>query len=282
MQQVYGQLPLTFEINEGQTSSQVQYLSHGNGYALYLTEDSAVLSLTQPSVSAASVKSTPPSLANVSSPPASTTGVALAMNLVGANPYATVAGLDQLSGTTNYFIGNNPSQWHTNITNYSQVEYQNVYSGINLIYYGNQQQLEYDFVVAPGADPNKIQLSFQGANSITVDAQGDLVLHTASGDVLQHAPVIYQEIGGVRHSVPGKFVLGHQGQVSFQVGAYNKSLPLTIDPVLSYSTYIGGSTGDQGSAIAVDSSGDAYITGFTQSTNFPTTTGAFQTGCRPA
>ena len=181
------------------------------------------------------------------------------------------------TGVSNYFTGNNPSQWLTNISQYGEVEYQNVYAGIDLVYYGNQQQLEYDFVVAPGANPGSIHLDFKGASSISLDTRGDLVLHTASGDVVQHAPVIYQDIGGVRHTVPGQFVLGAQGQVSFNVGAYDASLPLTIDPVLGYSTYLGSGNYDAGLGIAVDGSGNAYITGETSSINFPTTTGAFQT-----
>jgi Beta-propeller repeat len=278
LQQAYGQLPLSFEVNEGQTASQVRFLSHGSGSTLFLTEGSAVLSLT--SVSPSSVARSPLQnpMNTTDNGPSKTVGVAIAMNLVGANPIATVVGLDKQAGITNYFIGNDPSQWHTDVANYGKVEYKNVYAGINLVYYGNQQQLEYDFVVAPGANPNNIQLDFQGANSISLDAQGDLVLHTAIGDVLQHAPVMYQEIGGMRRTVPGNFVLGAQGRVSFQVGAYDRSLPLTIDPVLSYSTYLGGNGNDESaSGIAVNSSGDAYVTGFTNSTNFPTTTGAFQT-----
>jgi hypothetical protein len=133
------------------------------------------------------------------------------MNLVGANPDAAVAGLDQLPGTSNYMIGNDPSQWHTNIANYGQVAYQGVYPGVNLVYYGNQQQLEYDFVVAPGADPGSIRFAIQGADSVSLDDQGNLVLSTGSGDVLEHAPVVYQEVGGapggrgaVRAAGPGR------------------------------------------------------------------------------
>jgi Beta-propeller repeat len=267
LQQTYGQLPLSFEVNDGQTASQVQYLAHGQGYALFLTENSAVLNLTQPSAPAH----------DKTLPPALTTGVALAMDLIGANQQATVSGLDRQAGVTNYFIGNDPSQWHTNIANYGKVEYQNVYAGINLVYYGNQQQLEYDFVVAPGAKPSDIQLAFSGANSISLDAQGDLVLHTSSGDVLQRAPVIYQDIGGVRHLVAGSFELGDHDQVTFNVGAYDTTRPLTIDPILSYSNYLGGNNSDFGESIAVDASGNAYVTGETASANFPTTTGAYQT-----
>jgi hypothetical protein len=268
--QAYGQLPLSFEANAGQTNSQVQYLSRGSGYALFLTSTSAVLSLQA---------STTPA---TSSAPANVTGVALAMNLVAANSQATVTGLDQLAGTSNYFTGNDPSQWRTNVANYGRVEYQNVYPGVNLLYYGNQQQLEYDFVVAPGADPGSIKFAIQGADSISLDDQGNLVLHTDAGDVMEQAPVIYQEVGGVRQTVAGQFVLLGSQEVGFEVGPHDVSVPLVIDPVLGFSTYLGGSGDDRCGAIALDSAGNAYITGETNSTNFPITTGAFQTSFRGA
>jgi len=273
--QAYGQLPISFEVNAGQTNAQVQYLAHGSGYALFLKSTGAVLSLQQSTAAAPNAVG-----AGVSTPlaaPASVTGVALAMNLVGANPDASVAGQDQLPGTSNYFIGSDPSQWHTNVANYGQVAYQGVYPGVNLVYYGNQQQLEYDFVVAPGADPTPIRFAIQGADSISLDSQGNLVLSTVSGNVLEHAPVVYQDVGDTRQGVAGQFVLLGHDEVGFLVGAYDASLPLTIDPVLSYSTYLGGNGSDGGSGIAVDGSGNAYVTGYTISTDFPTTPGAFQT-----
>jgi hypothetical protein len=277
--QSYGQMPISFEANAGQTNAQVQYLAHGSGYAVFLTPTGAVLSLEKdaavtPIASPSYVKQ---GVADPATPLPSVTGVALAMTLVGANPGVSVTGLDQLSGTSNYFIGNGLSQWHTNIANYGQVAYQDVYPGVNLVYYGNQQQLEYDFVVASGADPSSIRLDFQGADSVSLDDRGNLVLATASGDVVEHTPVVYQEVGGSRQAIAGKFVLLGQGEVGFQVGTYDSNLPLTIDPVLSYSTYLGGSGGDTGESIAVDSSGNAYIAGYANSTNFPTTAGAFQT-----
>lgn len=183
------------------------------------------------------------------------------MDLIGSNPNATVAGQDRLPGTSNYFYGNDPSQWHTRIAQYGQVEYQDVYQGINLIYYGNQQQLEYDFQVAPGADPSGIRFAVQGAENVSLDAQGDLVLQTPTGEVVQHAPVMYQTIDGARQAVAGKFLLFDQDQVGFQVGSYDASLPLTIDPILTFSTYLGGSGADYGYGIAVDASGDPYVTG---------------------
>jgi Bacterial Ig-like domain (group 3)/Kelch motif/Beta-propeller repeat len=278
----YGQLPLSFEANQGQTAARVQYFTHTNGGTLFLTSTSAVLSLTKP-VGQTFLSANPAidqiRQTGMSAPQASTTGVALALNLVGANPNASVLGLDQLPGTSNYFIGNDPSQWHTNIPNFSKVEYQNVYPGINLVYYGDQQQLEYDYQLAPDADPSRIRFAVQGADSLSIDAKGNLVLHTAIGDVLEHAPVIYQQLAGTQQPVSGQFVLLGNNEVGFQVGAYDAKLPLVIDPVLSYSTYLGGDYGGNGYGydIAVDDSGNAYVIGLPNSSDFPTTMGAFQT-----
>ena len=224
-------MPISFEANAGQTAAQVQYLSQGSGYTLFLTSTGAVLSLESPAAAAAEREHRAGQRHRRG--PGDEPGR--------RQSQAAVAGLDQLPGTSNYFIGNNPSQWHTGIANYGQVAYQDVYPGVNLVYYGNQQQLEYDFVVAPGADPGSIRFDVQGADSVSLDDQGNLVLATASGDVLEHAPVLYQEVGGTRQAVAGQFVLLGQDEVGFQVGAYDASLPLTIDPVLSYSTYLGGS-----------------------------------------
>ena len=205
----YGNLPLAFEANEGQTAVQVGFLARGEGYMLSLSPDTAVLHLQQGAVRDE-----------------------LQIQLVGANAGALGVGQDELVAKTNYLVGSDPSQWHTNIVNYGKVEYQNVYAGINLVYYGtNQGQLEYDFVVAPGVNPGTIRLSIQGAQSIMLDAQGNLVLHTAGGDLVQHAPVIYQELDGQRQSVAGAFVLDGDNQISFQIGIYDASLPLIIDPV---------------------------------------------------
>jgi hypothetical protein len=260
--QEYGQLPLSFEANQGQTDASVNFLSRGSGYALFLTPTAAVLAL-QPPVAIGSASSPPPAATSQSDQ-------VLRMDLVGANAQAPATGLDAQGGTSNYFVGNDSSQWQTSITNYGEVEYQNVYRGINLIYYGNQRQLEYDFVVAPGASPGSIQLAFTGAAGTTLDSSGDLVLHTSGGDVIEHAPVIYQDSSGVRQAVSGHYVLEPNGQVGFEVGSYDPAKPLVIDPVLSYSTYLGGSGDDFGDAIAVDSAGDAYVTGYTTSPNFPT------------
>jgi hypothetical protein len=244
-------VPLSFEPNVGQTNSQVGYLSHGSGYTLFLTSQEAVLGLQ------------PESSAHSQAPNA------LQMELVGANPAAVATGLDRQASISNYFLGNSPRQWYTNVPNYAQVLYQGVYPGVDVVYYGNQRQLEYDFRLAPGVDPSTIQLHFSGAQGIALDRAGNLVLHTAGGDIVEHAPVLYQQGNGVRHAVAGGYVLAADGQVGFQVGPYDRAQELIIDPVLSYSTYLGGSGSDFGVGLAVDSAGNAYVSGGTTSTNFP-------------
>src|SRR6266513_582054 len=253
----YGKLPLQFEANRGQTHEDVHFLSRGAGYSLYLTAGEAVLLLSKPDADAKRV--------------------ALRMSLVGAARKPQVNGLDELPGKANYFVGGDRSRWRTNVPTYAKVQYQTIYPGIDLVYYGNQRQLEYDFVVAPGADTNKIVLGFKGANKIEIDTEGSLVLHPSGGDIRQHKPILYQEIDGVRHEVAGSYVRKGANRFGFQVAAYDASRPLVIDPiVVSYSTYLGGSNGEQSYAIAVDAGGNAYVAGATVSLDFPTTPGAFQ------
>ncbi len=188
----------------------------------------------------------------------------LRMKLTGANPGAKVEGLERQQGNSNYFIGNDPSQWRTDVPNYGKVRVADVYPGIDLIYYGNQHELEYDWIVKPGGDPSRIRFKIEGAVP-RVDAAGDLVLKTSAGEVRQRKPAVYQ---GERRIKGGFVVRGRP--VSFEVAAYDRSRPLVIDPVLVYSTYLGGSSDDSGSGIAVDGSGNAYVTGHTFSANFPT------------
>jgi hypothetical protein len=206
------------------------------------------------------------------------------MQLVGANPTAQVTGVEELPGKANYFLGNDPKRWRSNIATYGRVKYRDIYPGIDLVYYGRQQQLEYDILVAPGADPTSIRMSFEGADKLEVDPQGNLVLHTACDKVIQHAPRIYQESHGTQQTVSGRYVLlGAESpgrntepatttpqQVGFEVGGYDRSRPLVIDPVLVYSTYLGGSGNDSANSVAVDRAGNAYLTGGTQSPDFPT------------
>jgi hypothetical protein len=283
----YGKLPLSFEANRGQTDPQVKFLSRGGRHILFLTPTEAVFVLTTPK---GTVKDALPRMSRSPGQPEEGTRTVLRMTFAGANPTPRVTGLDALPGKANYFIGNDPAKWRTNVPSYAKVRYDDIYPAIDLVYYGNQRQLEYDFVVRPGADPSRIVLDFKGADRLEVDPAGNLVLHTAAGPIRQRKPAIYQEVGGVRKEIPGGYVLNDKHQVSFRVAPYDASQPLVIDPVLVYSTYLGGSGRDGGSGgtplvigpaddfgdIAVDALGHAYVTGGTSSTDFPTTTGTVQ------
>jgi hypothetical protein len=263
----YGQLPLTFEANRGQTAGQVKFLSRGKGYTAFLTTGGMVLTLRPSRVVTTSKAANQHS--SVSGQTASTT---LQFQLLGANKNPAVVGENLQLGKVNYFFGNDPSQWHTNLPTYAQVRYKNVYPGIDLIYYGNHQQLEYDFAVAPGADPRKIQFQIGGASHIQVDAEGNLILNTNNGELHFKTPIVYQESNGQRVPVEGGYILKDSTHVGFQVATYDSSKSLVIDPVLVYSTYLGGSGTDQPSGIAVDSTGSVYVAGYTDSANFPLST----------
>ena len=263
----YGMLPLSFEANHGQTDSRVDFISRGNGYSLFLTSGEAVLALRKPVQDTNEIKAT-----------GRAKGAVLRMKLVGANQHPAPAAIEELPGKTNYFIGNDPAKWRTDVPNYAKVRYQNVYPGVDLVYYGKQRQLEYDFVVAPGADASAIALDFSGADRRDIDADGNLVLGLGDDDIRLHRPVIYQEEQGIRKKIAGGYVLTDRGQVSFQVAAYDPAKPLVIDPVLSYSTLLGGSSNDLPRGIAVDSLGYAYIAGTSGSTDFPFFGGFDSTG----
>lgn len=265
IQATYSHLPLAFEVNQGQTDPKVKFLARGTGYGLFLTTDEAVLKIQA----------------------SATDAVALSMVLGGANKNAAVIGTNELPGKSNYFIGNDPKQWHRNIPQFARVLYQNVYPGIDLVYYGNQGRLEYDFEVAPGADAKQVSLRFRGPDKLRLDASGNLVLATGAGSVELKAPRVYQQIGHEQRPVSGKFVLRAKDQVGFELGAYDHSRALVIDPLLTYSTYLGGSGAESCSAItglaftpgcpaiAVDSGLNAYIAGSTESTDFPPSPGHF-------
>ncbi len=267
IQAAYGKLPLNFEVNLGQTDEQVKFLSRGNGYSLFLTPTEAVLALSTPQGKSSSVSHRPTVKPQ---PTAKTTTNVLRMQLLGSNCKPQVSWLEQLPGKVNYFLDNDPKQWHTNIPTYAKVQYQQVYPGVDMVYYGNQRQLEYNFVIAPGTDPNTIKLALLGADNLEVDAQGNLVLHTTGGQIQLYKPLFYQEVDGVRQAILGGYVLQDQHVVRFRVEGYNPIRPLIIDPVLAYSTFLGGSGGDNGLGIAVDQKGNAYVTGNTFAPDFPT------------
>jgi hypothetical protein len=269
----YGKIPLSFEANRGQTDPGVQFLSRGSGYSLFLTPGEVVLNLERQQV--ASPAKTPGNLPGVA------TVDTLRMKLAGANLKAAVAGVDPQPGVVSYLIGNDPKKWHTGISTYGKVNYAQIYPGVDLVFYGNQRQLEYDFVVAPGADPSRIAWQIQGANA-ALDADGNLLLNAENGPASFKKPVVYQADGDKKIPIQGSYeVAGNQ--VRFRLGNYDHAKPLIIDPVLSYATYLGG-TGIDGigffigpglanlpsQAIAVDAEGSVYVTGYTYSSDFPT------------
>jgi hypothetical protein len=259
--ETYGKLPLSFEANRGQTAPPAQFLARGAGYSLFLTGNGAVFVVSRREKQATN--------SALSRAPTKTT--VLRMNLVGANSISAGEGLDEQTGKANYFIGNDSATWQVNIPTFGRVQYKNVYSGIDLTYYGSQRQLEYDFIVAPKADYTQIELDFKGAKKVEIErASGDLLLHTRLGVMREHQPKVYQEADGARHEIAGRYVMRGHGRIGFDVGDYDATRPLVIDPSLVYSTYLGGSADDVGSGIAVDASGNAYVTGYTLSTNFPT------------
>jgi len=272
LSETYGQLPLQFEANEGQTRADVRFLSRGSGYNVYLTAREAVLVLARPSVATETG-----GIARRDGRTAHERSTVLRMTIVDGNPKPGVRGLEALPGKTHYVSGNDPAQWRTNIPTYAKVHYRGVYPGIDLFYYGNQRQLEYDFVVAPGADPRKIVLAFQGAERLEIDAKGDLVLRAAGGDARMRKPYVYQERGGIRQEIAGAYTLDGTNRVGFELAAYDRSQPLVIDPVfLSYSTFLGA---DAGLGVAVDNDGNAYVTGRVLRSgfnDFTATPGAFQ------
>jgi len=255
-------LPLFFEPNQGQTAPQVKFLARGAGYGLFLTADEAVLQL-QPSA-----VSTQHSAVGSQRAPSSV----IRMRLDGANSSTRIAGTSPLPGKSSYFIGNDPSKWHRDIPQFARVEYEAVYPGVNLVYYGDQGQLEYDFRVTPGADPNQIALSFKGA-SARIDSD-DLLLETDRGDVRFHAPRIYQQDRKIQKPIAGSFRRISDNKIGFTIGTYDHSRELVIDPVLSYSTYLGGSKTEAQVKIAVDSAQVIYVAGATNSPDFPVTDGS--------
>jgi hypothetical protein len=265
----YGKLPLSFEANHGQTDTQVKFLSRAGGYTLFLTGDEAVLALSGKKTSTNKAKIAGAAQTFKSSMAQPKAGAVLRMKLRNANPAVKVTGTDELAGTSNYFIGNDPAKWRTNVPTYAKVKYEGIYSGIDLVYYGNQRQLEYDFIVAPGADPRRIVFDVRGAKRIRRDEHGELVLKIGEGEIRWHKPAVYQEKNGARQEIAARYAITDTHRVGFEVAAYDANRPLYIDPLI-YSTYLGGSSDDYGTGIAVDSAGNAYVTGYTISTDFPT------------
>jgi hypothetical protein len=257
----YGKLPLSFEPNQGQTDARVQFLAHGAGYTIFLSPTSATFALRRKATAGGE-------------------SAIVRMDLLGADPDITMQPQDQLPGITNYLMGSTHSRWPTNLRTYAKTRSRNVYPGIDLIYYGSQGQLEYDFVLAPHADSSKIRLKFAGVRPV-VDASGDLVLSLggkASQDEIRfHKPILYQEVQGVRRPVNGKFTISANREVRFKVSPYDHSRELVIDPMFVYASFLGGSTQQSViNAMTMNAAGEIYVTGITNAVDFPTTSGVVE------
>jgi len=272
----YGKLPLTFEENQGQTDARVKFLARGSGYTVFLSDgQTTTLRLIAPLNDAAgSLHGSERS--SISAAPTKYSYATVRLSLLGANPHAPIEGNDLQPGRSNYLIGNDPTRWQRNVPHVARVKYHGLYHGVDLVYYGNQGRLESDYILAPGVDPAQISLQIRGASAVKLDSQGALVLATAAGDVVLHKPFAYQETAEGRREVAANFVQHGPHLVGFRVAPYDTQQPLIIDPVVVYSTYLGGSGNETATSIAVDSTGAAYVTGFTTSTNFPTTSGSVQ------
>ena len=259
--QAFAQRPLSFERNVGQSDPSIQFVSRGSGYGLALSSNEAVLSLF--------TGDSPKSIAGRHAPIVTTT--ALHMSIVGANLNATITGVDPLPDKVNYLIGNDPKRWKLHVPHYARVKYEGVYPGIDLVYYGNQRQLEYDFVVAPGADPRQIQLSFDGAQSLRLDpTTGDLVIAMPNAAELRHhRPLIYQVAAGNKVNIAGNYRILDQTHVAFATASYDAGKSLVIDPTLDFTTSFGGDSLEHTTGISVDNAGNAYVSGATLSLDFP-------------
>jgi YVTN family beta-propeller protein len=262
----YGRLPLRFEPNQGNSNSQMKFVSRDIGRTLFLSPQNAVLVLEDAHQRRASLRRPPV-------PPLSSAKV-VQMRLLGANPQAGAVGLESLPGATNYFIGSDAKRWRTNVRAFGKVRFEDLYPGIDLVYYGDNQRLEYDFVVAPGADPAHIRMNIRGA-APSLDQDGNAVISSGDKIIRLLRPSAYQKNDGQKREIQSRFVLTGR-TLRFWVGNYDRNKRLVIDPVLSYSTYLGGSGGDGAASIAVDPSGNAYIAGTTDSADFPVSAGSFQ------
>ena len=242
----FGNLPLWFEANHGQADVNAGFTARGTDSEIAITPTQAQFVLCKSSGAA----------------------TAYSMHLLGANPSATIHGSSELTGKINYLIGNNPGRWQSGVSTFAKIGVEQVYPGVNVVYYGTGRQLEYDFTLAAGVNPGVIALRFDGAEKISIDPQGALVVNLPGGEVIQHQPVIYQNIGTARREISGGYKMIDAQTVGFAVGNYDPSQPLVIDPILKLSSYFGGNADETALGVAVDGNGFIYVAGKTLSSSF--------------
>jgi hypothetical protein len=249
------QLPMRFEPGRDGGEAAADFVARGPHYAVALDARHAAITLAPP--------------AGDGRPPRS-----LSMRLVGAAAGAAVEALEPLPGVANYLVGNDPRSWRTGVSAFASVRYHNVYAGVDILYYGNQRRLEYDFVVAAGARPEQIAIAFDGADRVAVEADGTLAIGIGDTELRQPAPIVYQEHGAERRTIAAAFTVDRSRHVRFRVAAYDRTRPLVIDPVLAYASFFGGSAGDAAMGVAADAAGNMYVAGETASLDLPRPAGA--------
>jgi IPT/TIG domain/Beta-propeller repeat len=274
--QGFADLPMQFEENRGQADPSVRFISRGSGYTLFLTANEAIVVLSRQEPTTEERMERSPRRRRGSAPNAMQTSV-VKMKLLGANSVSQTTGTNQLVGSVNYLIGQEAKNWHTGIPTYSAVQYSEIYPGTNLVYYGNGGQLEYDFVLTPGADPRHVALSFEGTKRAVIDRAGNLAMDTEAGKLTLLKPSIYQTIAGEKKPIRGAYVLRQDRTIGVEVGKYDASKSLVIDPVLAYSSILGGSASEFANGVVADFDGNVYLAGATTSIDFSTTDNSIST-----
>ncbi len=282
----YGNIPLAFTVNEGQLDSRVKFTTVGSGCSMFFTPDGATFLLSRETAESAAKRAARKSVAfkpasgAESTPEIEREAFALKVAFVNANENPELAGEDRLSWNSNYFVGSDPMKWRTDVPNYSKIRLKEIYTGVDLVYYGNKNRIKYDFVVKPGEDPSRIVLTYDlgenAGNAISINASGELVVKTPLGEVIERKPYCYQTIGGKEIAIPISYRIidAAANTFGFEVGEYDEGFDLCVDPEIVYSTYLGV---ESASGIAVDGLGNAYVTGTAYSSDFPVTSGAFDT-----
>jgi hypothetical protein len=270
--QILDGTPLSFTHNLGQWDDRVLFRANAGGVAMWFTHDGAHYQFTRTSAKQEPFGSDPTHghAVSLDGEPGEFRSITIKASYVGANPQPRVVGQEMLEHRCHYFLGKDPNQWRTDVPNYRVIVYREIYPGVDLKYYGNWKLLEYDFIVSPGADLSQICIRYEGAKSLSVNESGELVVETNWGRVTERRPVVYQKKDGESIPLQGEYVLLSDDSFGFKVYDYDPDLSLVIDPVLSYSTYLGGSANDKGYDVTLDGAGYAYVTGYTESDDFPT------------